>query len=138
MVDDPETFEGAVARFREVLWERGVAGELIWVEPEDLLLTGSQRYFVRPARSEANAARAREVFGSRTGMHAGVGFRAVAFAPEGVCCCVVRRRAAGVNYSVPIEEARVEAVAVRGRWRWRWLRWKYRKAQEMREMLFRE
>lgn len=133
---DPRTFDEALARFREFLWGRGVSGELIWVEPEDHLLTGSRHYYVRLARSEANEARARELFVSRIGTDAGVGFRVIAFAPEGLCCCAVTRTVPGVKFSVPIEESRVEAVGVRSRFRWGLLRLKYRDDQEMRERVF--
>lgn len=47
MVDDPRTFGEAEVRFREFLRGVGVSGELIWIGPEDLLLTGSPRYYVR-------------------------------------------------------------------------------------------
>jgi hypothetical protein len=138
MMGDPRTFDEALAQFREFLWGRGVSGELIWVGPEDLLLTGSRRYYVRLARAGANETRARELFASRAGTHAGLGFRVIAFAEEGLCCCVVKRRTAGVKFSVPIEDARVDAVAVQSGWRWRWLRWKYRHCQETWEGVFDE
>lgn len=111
---------------------------LIWITPEDLLLTRSRRYYVRLLESEANEAQAREVFVSKIDTDAGVEFKVVGFAREDLCCGLVKRAGAGVKFSVPTEQSRVEGVGVRSELRWRVLRLKYRDDQEMRVRLFEE
>jgi hypothetical protein len=138
-------FEEAVKEFRVRLKRCGYSGEIVWVTPGEVLLTGKRFVYVRVPAAEKNAAKARNAYESGMARGNGVLFSAVCEI-DGVAYCYAWSPerfedghqglwTRGLKMSAKGEGSRIPAKVVQSALRWKWLRWRYRKKQSLKEFL---
>lgn len=145
MSEERANFEEAVKEFRALLEKCLYSGEIIWVMPEDVLLTGKQFVYVRVPPAEENCSKARQTYETGMARGSGVLFSTVCEMDGVVCCCAWSPErfedghqglwTHGLKMSAKTEEARILGRVVRGRLWWKWLGWRHRKKQSLKECM---
>jgi len=140
-----QTFQESVAEFRRFLAENGYPQDLIWVNPDDVILTGPLIY-VRVPVSQSNEESARQLFEHGISQQMGVLFATLCEIGSATCSYVWVPKdqteaqealmPAGLKMSVNTGASRREAKAVRNRLYGSYLRLKYRENQYLKEQLF--
>jgi hypothetical protein len=129
-------------------WKRarcGYSGEIVWVTPGEVLLTGKRFVYVRVPAAAENAAKARNAYESGMARGSGVLFSAVCEI-DGVAYCYAWSPerfedgqqglwTRGLKMSAKSEGSRIPAKVVQSALQWKWLRWRYRKKQSLKEFL---
>jgi hypothetical protein len=139
-------FDDAQERFREFLAKNGYPTELIWVTPNDVLLTGRKLIYVKLPVPKCNLLRARELFELGMPRQLGVSFRAVCEF-KGVTCCYVWVPAdqsesqhafmpRDLKMSANTGESKVPAMSVNSQTRWHCLKIVHRNKQALKDQLF--
>jgi hypothetical protein len=139
-------FEGSVARYEKFLGENGYPPAIVWVRPQDVLLAGHRRIFVRVPVPAANEVLARTAFNDGIEKKLGVLFATVCEL-DGVTCCRAwvpadedeAERALmpqDLKLSATTGEGRRYGKAVTSGVSWLWLKLRYRKDQQLRDWLF--
>lgn len=142
-----ETFDEAVTRFQRFLADNGYAREIVWVEPEDVLLTGTRKIYVRLRVPADRQNQAREMYETVVKLNCGLRMATLAENAEATYCYLWGRPEdherepqlwprRGVAMSVLQSESRRTAEPVRNRLRWGWLSWRLRAKQELKGLAF--
>lgn len=84
---DP-TFDNAENQFRDFLSENGSSPQLMWVTPDDVLLTGRKLIYIKKPVPTSNRSLARELFETGMAQQLGVLFATLCNF-EGATCCYV-------------------------------------------------
>ena len=84
--NEPQSFEEAVSQFQEFLRKNGWSTNLIWVEPTDLLLTGSPAIYVRLPVPAENLALAHKRFALGMSNGLGILFDTICELKNASCC----------------------------------------------------
>jgi hypothetical protein len=139
-------FEEALGEFRALLKKSGYSGEIVWVTPGDVLLTGKRFVYVRVPLPEENLAEARETHERGTARESGVLFSTVCEMDGSACCSDWSPEryedgqqglwSRGLKMSAKTEESRIPGKAVRSALRWKWLSWRHRKKQALKAFIF--
>jgi len=139
-------FEEAVMEFRVLLEKSGYSAELVWVTPEDVLLTGKRFVYVWVPLAEENLAKAREAYEGGMARMSGVLFSMICEIDGVACCCIWSPQryadghqglwSHGLKLRVQIAESKIPRKAVRSMLRWKWLAWRHRKKQSLEEFMF--
>ncbi len=132
--------------FRVLLEKSGYSGELVWVTPEDVLLTGKRFVYVWVPLAEENLAKAREAYEGGMARMSGVLFSMICEMDGVACCCIWSPQryadghqglwSHGLKLRVQIAESKIPRKAVRSMLRWKWLAWRHRKKQSLEEFMF--
>jgi hypothetical protein len=143
--EEKASFEEALTEFRGLLGRSRYSGEIVWVMPDDVLLTGRRIVYVRVPPAEENFAIARQTYEKGMARGSGVLFTTVCEMDSVVCCCAWSPErfedghqglwTRGLKMSVKIEESRIPGKAVRSALWWRWLGWRHRKKQSLKEFM---
>jgi hypothetical protein len=138
-------FEAEIARFQQFLRVNQFSATILWIQPEDLLITGKRLLYVRFPVSKTREVVAQQTFEKGIGQQRGALLKAL-FELEGQSFCFVwvsenndeAARAfmpAGVKLSIYTD--RIPVTAVRSRLWWWCLKTRFRRKQVLREELFR-
>jgi len=141
------SFEEECSRFRQFLSADGYPDQIIWVTPEDVLVAGVRRFYVKLPVPAKNLEYARELFERATRQQSGVSFSTVCETRESTCCNVwvpgdddERQRAmcskTDLKLSVAAAGSRAVGKEIRNRFLWWYLRLRHRKEQAGKENLF--
>lgn len=143
---EPQTFDEAVVAYSEFLQKCGFPTGLTWVEPGDILLTGTRTIYIRLPVPQANLVHARERFeaGLRSGL--GVWFQTLAELKNSTCCFafvpedeadqMYHLLGDGLKMSAQTDQSRRKGIGVRSRLRWALLKRHFRKHSWMIAELF--
>jgi hypothetical protein len=142
-----DKFDEAVKRFVGMLGAEGCGERIVWVWPEDVLVTGKRVVYVRMPVAERNEIRARKMYDEVMRLDCGLRMKDVCVGQDVTYCTLWGRPeehakepqlwpGRGLMMSVTEESSRVVARPVRSEMRWRFLRWWYRERQGMKEVLF--
>jgi len=141
-----QTFQESVTEFRRFLAENGYPQDLIWVKPDDVILTGTSLIYIRVPVPHSNEESARQLFEHGISQQMGVLF-ATLCEIDGAACSYVwvpkdeseaeqALMPVGLKMSVNTGESRHQGQAVRNRLYWSYLRLKYGEKQYLKEQLF--
>jgi hypothetical protein len=75
--EENTNFEDAVAKFQEFLKTNQYSGEITWVQPGDVLLTGKRQLYIRVSSQEARQKMARTTYEDGMPRRRGVLFRTI-------------------------------------------------------------
>jgi hypothetical protein len=141
-----QSFQEALAEFHQFLARNGHPQEVIWVKPDDVILTGGPLLYVRVQASRGNEESARQLFESGISRQMGVLFGTLCEIDGATCSYVWVPKdetesqqalmPTGLKMSVHSENSRVRGKAVRNPLHWSYFRLKYRKKQESKKQLF--
>jgi hypothetical protein len=139
-------FSESVTRFQKFLGESGYPPRVIWVDPQDVLLTGTCQALVRVSVPADKELHAQAVFEKGMKEQMGVLFATLCEMDDVSCCYAwvpVDEEEAhrhlmprDLKLSANIGESRLFGKAVTNHFRWLWLRLRHRKHQELRDQLF--
>ena len=142
-----ETFEEAVTRFQRFLADNGYAREIVWVEPQDVLVTGTRKTYVRVPAPLEREKRAREMYEAVMKLDCGLRMATFAESAEASYCYLwgwpadhekdpqlwPRR---GLFMSALQRDSRGRAEPVRNWLRWAWLSWRFRAKRKLKGLAF--
>ena len=133
--------------YQEFLQKNGCSPNLIWVEPADVLHTGTPTIYIKLPVPQANLARVRERF--ETGLRSGLGvcFQSMAELENATCCFAwvpedeadqeCHMMGSGLKISALSGESRRKGVGVKSRLRWALLKKRFQKHSAKNPDLFR-
>lgn len=137
-------FADSLAEFREFLQQSKYPQRVIWIEPENLLLTGQRLFYIRVASPEDNEQRVKELFDLSQRTDSGILFETVctvddttyakAWVPKDDQDRQYRFMAKGLKLSVKTDK--VPTKIVRSRFQWAYLQWALRDKQQNKSLLF--
>jgi hypothetical protein len=138
-------FEDAVAKFQEFLRTSLYSGEIVWVEPDDVLLTGKRLVYVRVASQTLREKTVRKTYDEGMPQRRGVLFRTICDLGGKTCSHVWAPRsndeAEGllmpVGLKLSVQTDKIRGVSVKSAIWWAYLRIRYGRKQVLREWLFR-
>lgn len=147
MAETGETFDEAVTRFQGFLADSGYPRKIVWVEPQDVLLTETKRIYVWAPVSPDREKRARQMFEAVIKLNCGLRMATLGEGAEATYCYLWGWPAdhekepnlwprQGVSMSVLQTESRRSAEPVRNRLRWIWLSWRLRAKQGRKSLAF--
>jgi hypothetical protein len=143
---EPQTFEDAVAQFKEFLRENGYSANVVWVEPTDLVLPGRHAIYVKmpPPSRNVEYARRRFAFGMSEAL--GVTFGTICELQNATCCYVWVPKSRteqqehllgpGLKLSAQSVTSRVPGIPVANPVQWQLLKILHRKRSDFRQHLF--
>jgi hypothetical protein len=139
-------FSESVARLQKFLEENGYPPRVMWVGPQDVLLTGTRQILIRVPVPVANEQHARAAFERGMKEQMGVLFATLCEMDAATCCYAwapadeeeARRHLIprDLKLSANLNESRFFGKAVTNHFSWLWLRARHRKHQEFRDQLF--
>jgi hypothetical protein len=143
--EEKPNFEEAVVKFQEFLRANHYSGEISWVQPDDVLLTGKKLVYVRVSSEEARRKMARKTYEEGMPRRRGVLFRTICDLGSTTCSHVwapetedeAAKLLMPVGLKLTIQTDRIRGVSVKSGIRWAYLRVRYRRKQILREELFR-
>ncbi|HLJ90698.1 MAG TPA: hypothetical protein VKZ53_28085 [Candidatus Angelobacter sp.] len=140
------TFGEALARFEEFLANQGYPSSVIWVTPDDVLLSGSQEIFVKTPVSPQNEVSVRKIFDEGMRQELGVLFTtlcetgrisyAFAWTPKDDLDAQYALMPKDLKLSVGIGYSRRPGKEVESHIYWRFLQFKYRREQGIKRQVF--
>jgi len=141
---EPQTFEEAVSRFEAFLRQNAYSTNLVWVEPDDLLLPGQRAIYVKVPVPFNNLERARERFNSGMSEGLGVALGTICELPSTTCCYlwVPKDRAEqqehlmGSGLKLSAKTVRLRGIPVTNPVHWQLLKLRHRKRAGLRQHLF--
>ena len=141
-----QSFQEAVAQFRQFVAANGYPQDVVWVTPDDVILSGGAQVYVRVPTLRGNEKSARQRF--ETGMSRKVGVLfAILCEVEGATCSYVwvpkdeseaqeGLMPTGIKMSARTGSSRIHGEPIRNLLRWSYLHLKYRKNEKLKEQLF--
>jgi hypothetical protein len=134
------SFDEECTRFRQFLSAHGYPDQIIWVTPEDVLIAGARRFYVKLPVPAKNLEHARELFETAVKQQSGVSFSTVCEIHDSTCCNVwvpsdddERQRAmcskTALKMSVATASSRATGREIRNRFLWWYLGLRHRKEQ---------
>jgi len=138
-------FDDAVAKFHEFLKTNHYSGEIVWVQPADVLLTGKRLVYVRMASQKARVEMARKTYEEGMARCRGVLFRTICDLGSTTCSHVLapgsddeaERLLMPIGLKLSVQTDRIRGVSVKSGIWWFYLKVRYRQKQVLRELLFR-
>jgi len=141
------TFEEECSQFGRFLVSNGYPDKLIWVTPQDVLVTGARHFYVRVPVPADNLKYARELYDTAMKQQSGISFSTVCETDQATCCNVwvpvdedERQRAmcskAALKMSAATGDSRAQGKRVRNRVVWWYLSLRHRRKQARRADLF--
>ena len=140
------SFEDSFAEFRQFLSANGYADQVIWLTPDDVILTGRRLVYLRVQSARTNEESARRLFQLGISKQTGVLWGALCeregatyayvWVPRDEREAETHLMAEGLKMSVRAESSRLQAKPIRNPFHWRYLRFRYRKEQKFKEQLF--
>ena len=141
-----ETFDEAVVRFQKFLTQQSRPSKLVWLEPRDILLSGTRVVYVKLPTPGGREKQARKLYDYGLTQGRGVLFNGV-FEIEGATCCSVWVPADDaeaqsallppeLKLSIARGDFRLVGEVVRSRIRWLFLRLRHRGKQRLKHQLF--
>jgi hypothetical protein len=139
-------FEDAVIHFKDFLLRNNFSGEIIWITPKDVLLSGDGRIYIKSPVHQRNESYVRNLFQAAVAYGRGILLAALcemdqktlcyAWVPASASEAEQRLVPGGLKMSVP-SDRRVRAFPVANRLIWLYLSFRYRRAQQAKNELFR-
>jgi len=137
-------FEAGVKKFQECLRANRSPERILWIQPEDILLTGKRLFYVKILAPESRELAARQVYeiGAERGL--GVLFGTICEV-DGTTCCYVwipanedEAEAAlmPADLKMSIKTDKVPTIAIRSRLFWWFLKLRFRHSQTHKGFLF--
>jgi hypothetical protein len=141
-------FGTTVARFRKFLEQNKYAENILWLMPEDVLLSGKRFLYVRvpiPATNETNA---RNIYDEGVAQGRGLLMSTVCEMGASTCCYIwfpkrpeeepqgLWPHDGSVKFSAKMKESRVRGKPVKSRLLWAFLRSRHREKQNFKTFLF--
>ncbi len=142
-------FEAAVAEFQELLGKSEYAPKIVWVTPEDIIVTGKGFVYVRVPVPAINEAKARQMYDEGIKGGRGLLMSTACELEDSTCCYIwypenieeepqgIWPKDGGVKMAAKIESGKISGKAIRGLLRWKILALRYRAKQDLRNQLFR-
>jgi hypothetical protein len=139
------TFENAVAKFQEFLKANQYSGEIVWVQPGDVLLTDKRLVYVRVSSQKAREKMARKTYEEGMPRRRGVLFRTICDLGRTTCSHVwapgsdddAERLLMPIGLKLSVQTDRIRGVPVKSGIWWAYLRVRYRRKQVLKVELFR-
>jgi len=141
------SFDESVAKYKRFLEENGYPSHVVWVMPEDVLVSSGPVIYVRVPVSESNEEFVRHLFDLGISQEKGVLFDTVcdgdgitfsyAWVPRDGAEAEESMMPKGLKLSAKTGASRVRGRAVKSRLQWAYLQMKNRRHQTMKEQLFR-
>jgi hypothetical protein len=140
-------FQEACSRYQNFLTANGYPNQIVWVMPQDILVTGLRILSVKMPVPSGNLARVRETYDTAMKNQTGVSFSTVCEIDDVTCCHVwvpadERERQYAqcprdLKLSALAGENRPRAKKITNSWLWAYLRLKHRKqAQVMKDFFW--
>ena len=140
------SFDESLARYKQFLGENGYPREVVWVTPDDVLLSSSPVIFVKLPVPESNEQSVRHLFDLGISQQKGVLFDTLcegngvtfsyAWVPSDDSEAEEHLMPKGLKLSARTGTSRMLGRAVGSRLRWSYLQLKYRGQQNMKGQLF--
>jgi hypothetical protein len=149
VIEGRPSFETAIGQFQKLITKCSYSEKILWLTPEDVLLSGKTLVYVRVPVPADNEVRARQKYEEGLQGLRGLLISTLCEIPGFTCCFVwfpktVYEEPQGlwpqdgsVKMTVRIRDARTSAKAVRSRLLWTSLRIRYWSHQGAKEFLFR-
>jgi hypothetical protein len=141
------SFDESVAEYRNFLEKNGYPSHVIWVTPEDVLVSSGPVIYVRVPVSESNEKSVRQLFDLGISQERGVLFDTLcdgdgltfsyAWVPRDGAEAEESLMPKGLKLSAKTGASRVPGRTVGSRLRWAYLQMKNRRHQRMKEQMFR-
>jgi hypothetical protein len=140
-------FDESFAKFQLFLKDHGYPTNVVWVTPNDILVSGRPEIYVKVPVPKANEQSVRQLFDLGMSQERGVLFDTIcedkdatfsyAWMPRNDAEAAESLMPKGLKLSAKTGSSRVPARAVASRLRWAYLQMKYRRQQNMKPQLFR-
>lgn len=142
------SFGATVARFQEFLGQNEYSKKILWLMPEDVLLSGKRFIYVRVPIPAANEMKARSMYDEGVAHGRGLLLSTVCEMDGSTCCYVwyPRRKEeepqgawpydGSVKLSARIDPSKVPGKPVKSRLLWAFLKLRNRRKQNLRDLLF--
>lgn len=142
-------FGATVARFQKFLGQNNYPENIVWLMPEDVLLSGKRFVYVRVPIPATNETKARGIYDEGVARGRGLLFSTICEMNASTCCYVwyPRRqvdepqglwpRDGSVKLSAKMETSRVPAKPVKSGLVWAFLKLQHRRKQNLKDFLFR-
>jgi hypothetical protein len=138
-------FEDAVARFQNFLKTNKYPSEIVWVQPDDVLLTGKRLVYVRVSAPKVRQRMAKQICEEGMEKKRGVLLGTICELGATTCAYVwapanddeAVRALMPVDLKLSAKTGRIRGVSVESGIWWACLKLRYRKKQILREELFR-
>jgi hypothetical protein len=139
-------FEESLSEFREFLRKNDYPEKVIWVEPEDILLSGHRFLYVRAPVPEINEQHVRQLYDVSQGNKTGILFETIcavkdatyafAWMPRDATEAEYRLMGDSLKMSAKAGLGKVLGKVVHSRLCWRYLQWTLRRKQQNKNLLF--
>jgi hypothetical protein len=148
MDDQNLSFDAAVAQFGDFLAACGYARKIVWLRPDDILVSGQRFLYVRVPVPLGNETRAHQRYDEGLAAGLGVLMSTICELRDSTCCHVwfprddkerqnrLLPKGGGPKMEAKTESARVPGKPVGNRFLWKWLQSRHREKQNLREFLF--
>jgi hypothetical protein len=145
---DATDFDATAARFQEFLKQNKYPGKIVWLMPEDAILSGKRFCYVRDPVPLANEVRTRRIFADGVACRLGVLMSTLCEMESSTYCFVwyprrqedvpqgIWPRDGSMKFSVKIESARIPGKPVKSSLMWAFLKYRHRKHQGLKDFLF--
>jgi hypothetical protein len=138
-------FEDAVAKFQEFLRANQYSDEIVWVEPNDVLLTGQRLLYVRVPGQKVREKMARRTYEEGMLRRRGVLFHTICDLGSTTCSHVwvpgsddePQRSLMPLGLKLSVQTDKIKGVSVKSGIWWAYLRVRFRPKQILKEELFR-
>ena len=144
----PESFDDAVASFREFLRKAGLPEQIIWISPIDAALIPGSALYIKPQPPDIGVAHAREKYDLGIAAGRGVLFAALCKLRNATCCFVwfpndadeaqrsLMPKSGGLKMRAAAAEFRLRVKSVRNSIFWKVLQARHRDGSNLRDFLF--
>lgn len=149
MPDEKLHFEAAKAQFQELLRKCDYPQTIVWLTPEDILLSYKRMVYVRLPISTDNEVKARQIFDEGIARGRGLLLSTLCELADSTCCFVwfpkdgeeghhgLWPKDGGVKMTAKMESARISGTVVRSSLLWALLGLRYRANKSQKDLLFR-
>jgi hypothetical protein len=141
-------FGAAVTRFQKFLGQNKYPESIVWLLPEDVLLSGKRFLYVRVPISAGNEVKVRETYAEGIAHGRGLLMSTICELGASTCCCVwyprcqadvpqgLWPRDGSVKLSAKTESARVQGKPVKSRLLWALLKFRLPGKQNLKDFIF--
>jgi hypothetical protein len=138
-------FEDSVTKFQEFLKANQYSGDIVWVQPDDVLLTGKRLVYVRVSVPNAREKLTRQIYEEGMGRQRGVLFGTICEVGGTTCAYVwapgsddeAARALMPVGLKMSAKTDKIRGISIKSGVWWAYLRVRYSRKQALREELFR-
>ena len=145
LAEEKPNFEDAVAKFQEFLRANQYSDKIVWVEPDDVLLTGKRLMYVFVAGQEGRERKARRTYEEGMPRRRGLLFHTICDLGSATCSYVwvpgsddeAHRSLMPLGLKLSVQTDKIKGVFVESGVWWAYLRIRFRQKQILKEELFR-